>query len=170
MKQFLEWLASKRPVKHITDPENEKYLERYFLFHIPILDITAYLHHFLGSDPDRGLHSHPWSWARSLILTGGYTELLAVDIYKNTFEIKPVSRKPWTINKLRNDTWHRVLLEPDQDAWTLFIHGRRVSGWGFILYKNIKDYTHIVKKMIPYTLDRGFPDFKWWKKWHSKGR
>jgi len=166
MKRFLESIASKRPVKHITDPEDEKYLERYFLFHIPLLNITCYLHHFVGSDPDRGLHSHPWKWAYSIILSGHYKEIMAVEFNKTVFSIVEKIRLPGTIHRLKNDSWHRVILPPQGgECWTLFIHGSRVSGWGFLHYiEHEKINRCFMTNYEPYTLDRSFPDFKWWKK------
>ena len=48
--------------------QGEPYLERYYLF--GAFGWHAYLHRFVDSDPDRGLHDHPWSRALSLVLTG----------------------------------------------------------------------------------------------------
>jgi len=164
MKRILHWIANKRPGRKIVGPNQEPYLERYFLFHIPLLNITAYLHHFVDSDPDRGLHDHPWGWACSLVLTGGYTELRAVNHDLLDFEIQIIKRKAGRFNFLTGDAWHRVMLKENQDAWTLFIHGRRKKGWGFIQYEAVSPFRDRVTRQEPFTINRRWENQKWWKK------
>jgi hypothetical protein len=84
-----------------------------------------YLHHFHRSDVDRELHSHPWNWAISLILAGGYVE-------ERREGNKVVIRKirPGNINLIMRDDFHRVDLR-EYDAWTLFLVGPKKSSWGF---------------------------------------
>lgn len=38
------------------------------------------------------------------------------------------------INIIRGTDFHRILLVPGEEAWTLFIHGPRTKGWGFLLF------------------------------------
>jgi hypothetical protein len=90
----------------------------------------AYLHRFVDSDPDRGLHDHPWSRAVSLVLAGGYEELRP-DARDPALVARRLVR-PWRLNFLRGDDLHRVILRGGHPAWTLFIHGPRVKGWGFV--------------------------------------
>lgn len=84
-----------------------------------------YLHRFHRSDDDLALHNHPWRWALSLVLVGGYSEERRVGdrVVRRTV-------RPWSFNVVRGDDYHRVdLLE--QDAWSLFLVGPKVSSWYF---------------------------------------
>jgi hypothetical protein len=86
---------------------------------------SLFLHRFHRSDDDGALHNHPWAWSVSLILAGGYWEERRVGD-------RVVRRlvKPWRINWIGGDTFHRVdLLEGD--AWSLFLVGPKVSTWYF---------------------------------------
>jgi hypothetical protein len=90
-----------------------------------------YLHKFVSSDPDRGWHCHPWTWARSRILDGRYYQ----------------SVPPWTGNGLREGAfgvgdlnellagdYHRILLITPV-VWTLFQHGpKHGRSWNFLSY------------------------------------
>lgn len=42
---------------------------------------ALFLHYFFRGDLDRELHSHPWKWGLSFILTNGYTEERYEDPY-----------------------------------------------------------------------------------------
>lgn len=112
------------PCRLINGERGEPYLERYYL--AGLAGWHLYLHRFVDSDPDRGLHDHPWSRAVSLVLSGGYDELRA----RPDGSIGCRRVRPGRINGLRGDTYHRVLLRSGP-AWTLFAHGPRVKGWGF---------------------------------------
>lgn len=88
-----------------------------------------YLHRFHRSDEDGALHNHPWLWAVSLMLTGGYSEERRVDsIFGHLVERRLVL--PGALNIITHDTYHRVDLIAE-DAWTLFLVGPRISSWGF---------------------------------------
>jgi hypothetical protein len=82
----------------------------------------VFIHRFVASDPERGLHDHPWQRACSLIVSGGYCEIRPEKVR--------VVRAP-AINWIRGDDFHRVVLDNQQEAWSIFIHGKRVKGWGF---------------------------------------
>ncbi len=105
------------------------YLERHFLF--KRFSITAYLHRFVSGDDERNVHDHPWSWAFSLILSGGYTEerLRWFDPNGCSFTFRRMF--PLRINIIGPRAFHRVT-KPKPDTWTLFVHGPRVKGWGFL--------------------------------------
>lgn len=143
MTSFLMWLSARLPVKVIKDGD-QPYLERYYLGRL--FGTTFYLHRFVASDPDRGLHDHPWSWAWSLVLAGWYLEerrgfdphpaIRRLDELLTAFDGKPrdVVRTPVVLfNRLRGDTFHRVVV-PDSvgEVWTLFAHGPKVKPWGFL--------------------------------------
>lgn len=84
-----------------------------------------YLHCFHRSDDDQALHNHPWSWALSLVLCGGYTEERRVggEVVRRVF-------RPPALNLIRGGDYHRVDLL-DRDAWSLFLAGPKVDTWYF---------------------------------------
>ena len=86
---------------------------------------AIYLHRFHRSDEDRALHNHPWRWALSLVLVGGYSE-------ERRIGDRVVRRlvRPLRFNWIGHDTYHRVDLIED-DAWSIFIVGPKVSSWEF---------------------------------------
>ena len=81
---------------------------------------------FHRGDLDAEHHSHPWRWAVSLILAGGYVE------ERRTARDTVVARvlRAGALNFLRADTFHRITLL-DGEAWTLFVTGPKVSNWSF---------------------------------------
>ena len=119
IRRLLLALTARLPARVISDG-NGPYLERYYLG--SAFGARAYLHRFLASDPDRGLHDHPWPWAVSLILAGWYIE--------QRRDGDHVRR--W-LNVLTGDTFHRVVMPHGaREVWTLFIHGPRCKEWGFL--------------------------------------
>src|SRR3569833_1249508 len=76
-RTWCERLAKALPVQHITR-DGKPYLERYFAAGWSPLNKQSgpaiFLHHFVASDSATEVHSHPWGWSASLILTGGYRE------------------------------------------------------------------------------------------------
>lgn len=130
IESLLLRLSDRLPCRIIDGEQGEPYLERYYLFGVG--GWHAYLHRFVDSDPDRGLHDHPWGRALSLVLAGGYDEIRFAD--KARTERSTVTRavRPWRLNRLRGEDYHRVVLRGGRPAWTLFLHGPRVKGWGFL--------------------------------------
>jgi hypothetical protein len=64
----------------------------------------------------------------SLVLTGGYIE----ERRMKDGSIACIEVRPWTLNCLTANTYHRVdLIKPEEGCWTLFLRGPRVQGWGF---------------------------------------
>jgi hypothetical protein len=126
--RLLYRLSARLPCRLIDGENGEPYLERYYVF--GALGWHLYLHRFVDSDPDRGLHDHPWGRAVSLVLSGGYDELRPAGA---DFE-RPRCRRirPGRLNFLRGEDFHRVVLRDRRPAWTLFAHGPRVKGWGFV--------------------------------------
>jgi hypothetical protein len=118
MTKILYWLCARLPCRIISDGDRP-YLERYYLF--TLFGVRFYLHRFVASDPDRGLHDHPWPWAFSVILSGWYYEHRR----GNFREVR------W-LNLITGDTFHRVIL-PNGPVWILFAHrARRSKEWGFL--------------------------------------
>lgn len=86
---------------------------------------AVFLHHFVASDPDDSVHSHPWGWSASLILVGGYREERCVDGRRVLRDYRPGD-----VNVLAADDQHRIdLLE--SECWTLFLAGNFEKAWGF---------------------------------------
>lgn len=99
-----------------------------------VFGLRPMLHHFHRPDGDRALHNHPWAWAFSIILAGGYIEERRApdesELYdddKSTTEVRDVSR----FNILSGKDYHRVV-SLKGDTWTLFVTGPRAQGWGFL--------------------------------------
>lgn len=150
MRTFLFWLTSRLPCRIISDG-NTPYLERYYLF--TLLGWRFYLHRFVGSDPDRGLHDHPWARAFSIVLAGQYWE-----------ETRSGRRLVRWFNSLTGDTFHRVVLPHvglyEFPCWTLFFHrAEYVKEWGFLRGQ----------VFIPYIRTRSDEMPDWWNR-VPKGR
>jgi len=129
LQNLLYRFTNRLPCRIIDGPDGQPYLERYYLFGVG--GWHCYVHRFVGSDPDRGLHDHPWNRAFSLILSGGYRELRFVDADMQRQATRRY--RAGGVNRLRGDDFHRVLLDSGKQAWTLFCHGPRIKGWGFII-------------------------------------
>ncbi len=132
---LLEYHKSKNGKKKTIQRSDLKdYLTRYYLFRKPVWWMPSiYLHCFHSSDQDLELHSHPWGFSVSLILSGSYKEE-----YFDGDEIKTRIMKPGMLNFISADKYHRVDLI-DDEVWTLFISGRKMKNWGFI-DRNTKKY------------------------------
>ena len=128
IERILHSLSARLPCRLIDGEQGEPYLERYYLF--GALGWHAYLHRFVDSDPDRGLHDHPWGRALSLVLSEGYDEVRPCA--GNPDQTCTRTLSPGRLNRLRGSDFHRVLLRQGRPAWTLFLHGPRVKGWGFV--------------------------------------
>ena len=127
-EKLLHRLSARLPCRFIDGEHGEPYLERYYL--LGAFGWHAYLHRFVDSDPDRGLHDHPWRRAVSLVLSGGYEELRPRA--PGSGEIVRRRLRPWRLNFLKGEDFHRVVLREGRPAWTLFMHGPRIKGWGFL--------------------------------------
>lgn len=139
--RFLLWCARKTPPRVITVADLP-YLTRYFIFRRSALTegmetkVTKpprwglYLHRFHRGDQDRELHNHPWRWALSFVLKGGYSEERRES--NGVGDVRVVRRevRPWSFNYLTHNDFHRVDLD-NGEAWTLFLVGPLVQDWGF---------------------------------------
>lgn len=146
---LLKILSRYLPGRRIDGDDGRPYLERYYLG--GAFGRCVYLHRFVASDPDRGVHDHPWRRAVSVVLTGGYRELRLRRDRGST-----VTRRvrPLSVNVIRGDDFHRVLLD-QPEAWTLFVHGPRIKGWGFLRGG----------QYVPYARDAtDFRHENWWEK------
>ena len=146
IRRFLNWIVARLPEPRVIYDRAGifPYLSRWYLLGGPRehgtfdrtgqfrdgvawkkFPVNLFLHRFHRGDDDQELHGHPWRWAVSLILAGGYREERRRDD-----EVVEYVLRPWSINFIRGTDFHRVdLLE--EDAWSLFLVGPKVSGWSF---------------------------------------
>ena len=124
---LMRWSA-KLPAREITSPAGQPYLERYHV--VKLGPVTVLLHRYLGSDGEREVHNHPWSWACSFVLKGAYVEerVLGLDVEHGWRSLFHLVRFFNLLGPLAFHRLHRVR----EGTWTLFIHGRRVQKWGFL--------------------------------------
>ena len=157
MNKLLFWLAGFLPCRIISD-NGVPYLERYYV--CTLFGVRVYLHRFVGSDPGRSLHDHPWRWAGSLVLSGWYNEETRSGI----------KRVRW-FNWITGDTFHRVILPRDPFAhdllddvpelterpcWTLFFHrAAYVKPWGFLCKGIDRENSNGVAIWLPWNHDNG---------------
>ncbi len=124
-------LARKFVIRH---PCGAPYITRHVLWgisslseHDPECVSSAYVHALHTPDGDRHMHDHPWNWSCGLILSGGYTERRSVfgAAVENTY-------RPGDLNVLRHGDYHSIL-RVLPDTQTLFLTGREISDWGFLV-------------------------------------
>lgn len=143
-RRFLHRIAGFRPLNIIHAEvlnhdgeiiaEYEPLFERYFLFELPawLGGGVAYLHHYLRSDPARGMHDHPWGWAVSIPLAAGYHEERLTG-FNLCGPVAVVRRRPRLVPyRLSGGDFHRVIVSERTTSWSLFIHGPFSKPWGFL--------------------------------------
>lgn len=84
---------------------------------------SEYIHCIHREDYDRDLHNHPWRWALSHILVGGYVE-------DTLHERREHTAGDW--NLITSSTFHRINELTRSPTWTYFVAGPRVGAWGFL--------------------------------------
>lgn len=128
--KFIWWLANKAKAHFSIKPGGKPYIERYYMGRP--FGIGVFLHQYIDSDGDRQLHNHPWRWSIGIPLIGGYKEerLTHICPFQGVqFDLRNI----WLFrpNYIRGFDFHRIAkLKPG--TWTLFIHGERLGGWGFL--------------------------------------
>ena len=112
-------------------PDSLPYLFRWKLL---ALDngISAYLHHFVGSDWERDLHDHPKTFI-SIGLKGGYVEEEMTFFDRGNYlawlRQRRQYRAPWA-RRFPPRHIHRLRVPP-RGCWTLVLTGRTKRAWGF---------------------------------------
>jgi hypothetical protein len=133
--KFLNWLDAHGRKRTVMDrTSDEPYLERYYLFlkERDSFPFNVFLHKFLKSDPD-DVHDHPWPYA-TLILKGGYYEWIPqFDSQGKKISEIAVWRGPGSFRIRGANSFHRIELDPDVTAWTLFMPGPKQRDWGFLV-------------------------------------
>jgi len=117
--------------------DDQPYLYRHYLEGSDTDETAFLLHKFVASDAEGEVHSHPWEWSISFILSGRYLEYRpaksAFGKAPDTIVLsKPLERilVPGDFNVILGNDFHRVVLLT-QDVWTLFLHGPRTKDWAF---------------------------------------
>jgi len=135
IQKFLKWLEARGRKRVVMDrTSDEPYLERYYLFlkERDSFPFNVFLHKFLKSDPD-DVHDHPWPYA-TLILKGGYYEWIPQFNNKGQkISELQVWRGPGHFRICGANSFHRIELDPDVTAWTLFMPGAKQRDWGFLV-------------------------------------
>lgn len=164
LNKLLFKLSGYLKCKQIAGENGQPYLERYMIARWGRNgEHTIFLHRFLDSDSDQGVHDHPWD-SKSLILSGGYTEERLI---KENINGVPVERiilrdvKPLSFNKIEKDTFHRIILKDKVAPWTLFYHGPRVKSWGFLTCKGGDISKKVEDKEFIEFQDPTNPNIKW---------
>lgn len=148
-------IASLFPCRLIRGVDGKLYLARYTMFgdggnETPAdpkqrARFSLFLHYFARPDIDRELHSHPWKWSFSFVLSGGYWEKRTTVFGRNTeFDKRVIKaqsnwfiptehfRAPFRFNFFREGDFHRITkIKPG--CWTLFFAGPKISDWGFLV-------------------------------------
>jgi hypothetical protein len=93
------------------------------------LNGTAYLHEIRTPDAGRAHHSHPWEWAISMVLVGGYTE----EVVGADGSVTTRRREPGSVAVINVGSFHRIAQLHAPRVWTLFIVGPRTPdrAWYF---------------------------------------
>lgn len=168
MNRLLYWLTGFLPARLISDG-TRPYLERYYVG--TLFGWRFYLHRFVGSDPDLGLHDHPWRRAFSIVLSGWYRE-----------QRRDGMRIVRWFNTLTGDTFHYIVLPNEGKrtpsgelielpCWTLFFHRvGNVKSWGYLRDSQELGARFLGKQhFIPHTYEREGSQKDWWLK-APKGR
>jgi hypothetical protein len=133
MQMRARWLARllfprlaprREPDVYIGGRENPYILRWYLIPRNRVFNV--YLHHFRRSDDDRALHDHPWA-SISLCLEGHLYEWVRECDGSHLF--RKIGCGQLTV---RGASFaHRIEVDPDHLAWTLFVTGPKVREWGF---------------------------------------
>lgn len=95
------------------------------------------LHEVLRADADARPHNHPWDWAFALVISGGYLEVRLTDLCG--VRLATTWRWPWRLYRLSGTDFHRISHLSQRASWSLFLHGPRRHGWGFVEAEPPKD-------------------------------
>lgn len=160
LNRILFKMSSYMKCKIINGDEGQPYLERYMVARWGKNgEHTLFLHRFLDSDSDRGIHDHPWD-SRSFIVSGGYNECRMIQNSQGQEEVIIRRIRPLTFNKIGKHDYHRIIMREKTPAWTLFYHGPRQKHWGFLTYEFIRD--KVIRRLdeTPY-VDKTDPNDRW---------
>lgn len=131
LERACRWLEARLPKTTITIGD-KPYLTRCYLFGKDRKWGNVYLHHFHSSDQGDELYNHPWKWALSLLLVGGYSEEFREGHSADTWWVNRREKRAGEFNLIRSGDFHRVdLHDEERGTWSLFFAGPRTGDWGF---------------------------------------
>lgn len=106
---------------------------------------NVYFHIQTESDPERPLHDHPWD-STSVILAGGYIELINPAPGESECHTSRVDRKPGDVIH-RPGTWAHRLILPTHIPYSmsLFSTGPKVKDWGFWMKNGWVSYGEVTR-------------------------
>lgn len=148
--RLLRWVSAHLSGYAIRGEDGSVYLWRFSVIGYEWrLPCALFLHRFVRPDnEERGvLHTHPWKWSVSLVLSGGYTEerinrefaagplasRFADAAWRRRFKVWHLRRVlPWRLNVFRAGSAHRIA-ELHGECWTLFLVGPKAGSWGFLV-------------------------------------
>lgn len=157
----LQWLARHAtPYYNIHGADGTLYMRRWWLlprwclrfdavrgYPVPKawMPFSVRLHHIVEPDQDRHLHDHPFNF-RSVVLSGWYVEqcLFGQLDERAAAQVDGVADDLYGTRAIRHlkagDTYrsaagrmHRIDGVSEGGAWSLFVMGRRVQDWGFLV-------------------------------------
>ena len=166
-RKFLQFVMNRRPTK-VYRVDGEHLFYRAYLF--KFCGWVVYLHHYLRSDPDRGLHNHPFK-AYAWILAGGYEEERIESFNEDGLVLSKQFLQPGAFNKINQHVFHRLKLDKvktkhgyvQPSSWSLFVCKYiENQSWGFL-----KPYDSIHPDKLHYFIfseaGKGSNEKDWWK-------
>ena len=115
--------------------DGSPYLTRHVLWgvdsldnHDPSVPSSGYVHEIHTEDMDAHCHGHPWSWCVGIVMSGGYTERRYISHGIETLIHYGVG----DCNMMGPGDYHSIVAVEPQTR-TLFLVGREVSDWGFLV-------------------------------------
>ena len=114
--------------------EGELYLRRYYVSpkdRYAEYGVRKMVHYFATGDLDKRLHNHPWNWATSVILQGGYTEQRLTGFSEGAVHTTEHVYRPGDINRLSGTDFHRIT-DVLPHTFTFFMNGPARRPWGFL--------------------------------------
>lgn len=140
-------------IKH---EDGSPYLTRYIL--LIVSKFRLFLHRIHTADPQKDEHCHPWLWAKSIILWGGYTEEVVhpQEYLGNGLYAIPLRKLRQhgflSVNHITHDMYHKIIhVKPN--TWTLFIGGKKATSWGFLVNGKHVDYREYLGLPADHELD-----------------
>lgn len=134
LEDIKAWARTMR-AREIKDERGNDYLTRYDVRgwlpgDLTRFPVNVYLHHIHQPDADPLLHSHPWEWAETHVLSGGYLQEVGHLVQEHMVSVKPRWLHEGSTYSMDGTFFHRITRVLD-DTWTLFMTGPKRSSWGF---------------------------------------
>lgn len=126
-------------------PDGTPYIYRW---HLARTDLGGvYFHIQVADDPERPLHDHPWD-NTSVILSGGYDEILNEEPDEITSNAETHIRVAGDVIHRKAEWAHRLLLPPGfRYTMTLFTFGPKRREWGFWTPTGWRRYTEMTEQL-----------------------